>query len=273
MQRHSKRLKRQICFGLLTLSSTIFALGFYSGLKVTQYTFTSSRLPDSFDGFRIAFLSDLHGNQFGSGQKKLLSSIHALQPDIIVFTGDMIDGRHTDLSPIRELLAGLYGTYPVYAVHGNHEYDNPSLLIQLLDLYQNYDVQILEDQQVTIERFGQTISLSGLSFRNAPTGQELRPNSSLGSFHILLYHDASAFSWSSLLGYDLILSGHVHGGVIRLPLLGGLLSPDATFFPPYDRGRFDLYRSTMYASAGLGSAVIPRFYNRPELVLLTLKQN
>lgn len=280
MQRHSQKLKRQLCFSLLALGSTILALGFYSGLRITNYTFLSKNLPSAFYGYRIVFLTDLHCKRFGTKQKKLLNSIYSLKPDIIIFTGDMIDNRHSDLSPICELLSGLSGKYPIYAVHGNHEFDNEKLYQKLMSYYEQYNVHLLNDEQIFINPSGECVSssfepcigISGISYRKHPTGQEICPDRSKADFHLLLYHDALAFPWISELGYDLVLSGHVHAGAIHLPVLGGVFSPEGTFFPIYDYGYFHENESTMLASSGLGDTVIPRFYNRPELILITLSR-
>lgn len=272
MQRHSQKLKRQVRFSLFAFSSTVLAFGFYSGLKITNYTFFSETLPQAFDGYRIAFLTDLHCKSFGVHQKKLLNAIHSLKPDSIVFTGDMIDRRHQHLTPISDLLSGLSGNYPIYAVHGNHEFDDRKLYQELMSYYEQYGVHLLTDQEIVLTKAGECIGIAGISYRSEPNGLELYPDQRKASFHLLLYHDASAFSWISKLGYDLVLSGHVHAGVIRLPIVGGLLSPNFTFFPTYDHGYFHQNQSTMIASAGLGDAVIPRFYNRPELVLITLRK-
>ncbi len=251
-------------------------------LQVSVYTVTSSSLPASFDGFRIVQISDFHSAQFGEEQADLLEKIESLQPDLIVFTGDMVTQTDMDFSPLATLLEGIDGRWPCYAVDGNHERGLPRSEYQnLKTLLSKYDVALLKDQEVMITRGTDTITLFGAE-DPAYWGKDLNSYLSnhpldLGEhdgFVLLLYHRANAFPYLSTLPVDLVLSGHLHGGLVRLPFVGGLVSPSREWFPDYTAGVYRENGTTMVVSRGLGDSVkFPRVFNRPELVLIELRHS
>lgn len=247
--------------------------GFYSGLKITNYTYRDKELPMEFDGYRIAFISDLHGKEVGRGQYKLIRAVKSTSPDVVVFTGDMIDGDNIDISSIKDLLEGLSGQYPMYAITGNHEKDNSLKYEELLQYYEQYGVNFLDDDYQLITRDGSHIGIYGISYRDRYYIKKgiHSPNKDINSFNILLYHDANVFPYISQYGYNLILSGHTHGGIVRLPFVGGIINNDGSFFPEYDGGVFALDDTSMIVNRGIGDSRFPRFYNRPEVVCITLK--
>lgn len=257
---------------VLFLLLFIFLYGFYDGLKITNYTYQDQNLHIEFDGYKIVFISDLHGMRVGKDQHKLIRAIRSCNPDMVVFTGDMIDSKHLDLSPIRDLLAGLSGMYPMYAVTGNHEKDNLSSFEELLECYEKYGVYFLDDDYQTITKKDEHIGIYGIAYRDRYYIKRgiKEPNKDTNNFNILLYHDANVFPYISLHGYNLVLSGHTHGGIIRLPFLGGILNNDGSFFPKFDGGIFSMNGSSMIVSRGIGDSVFARYYNRPELVCITL---
>ena len=249
---------------------------------VTEYEIVSQRLPRSFDGFRIAQISDLHNEKFGAGNAKLIELLTLAQPDIIVLTGDLIDSRHTDVEIALEFARNAMQIAPVYYVTGNHEArvrEYEDLKAGLVEA----GVTLLENEKTQITREGEYITLMGIddpSFREdylfgdagAVAGEAiggLREESD--GYTVLLSHRPELFDLYAENGMDLVFSGHAHGGQFRLPIVGGLVAPNQGFFPEYDAGRFRRENTVMIVSRGLGNSIIPvRLNNRPEIVVAEL---
>jgi predicted MPP superfamily phosphohydrolase len=209
----------------------------------------------------------------GKSEIKLIRAIEACKPDIVVFTGDMIDSSHMDISSVEALLAGLSGKYLIYTVDGNHEKDSSVNYEKLLMFYEKYGVNDLNNKYLTILKQGAHIGIYGLSYRDRYYIKKTshKPNKDENKFNILLYHDATVFSQVSLYGYNLVLSGHTHGGIVRIPFVGGLINNDGSLFPEFDNGMFHINGSTLISNRGIGDSYFPRFYNRPEVVCITLR--
>ena len=253
-------------------------------LEITEYYVTSSRLPDSFDGFEIAQISDLHNAEFGDANEDLLRLLSQIKPDMIALTGDLIDSRQTDMDIALDFASKAVQVAPVYYVTGNHEARVPEyeqLKTGLVDL----GVNVLENQKAQITRDGESITLMGIqdpSFRTdylfgdaeSVSRQAISSlqNESDG-FTVLLSHRPELFDLYVDTGVDLVFSGHAHGGQFRLPFVGGLVAPNQGFFPKYDAGRFFEESTTMIVSRGVGNSIIPfRINNPPELVVIELKR-
>ena len=266
-----KNIHRKISLCLLVL----FIFPFFSScLTVTPYNAGFDKLPDSFDEFKIAVIADLHSYHFGKNQKRMIDRIMEQNPDMVVLVGDIIDKHDRNIAKVRELLEGIYRIYPVYAVAGNHELINKSQFPELLDAYREYGVVFLDGQTVLLEKEDNRIAVStaklvpGKIYGMAHDSKPLYKD----EFNIFLYHFGNEFD-SISDEYDLVISGHVHGGVIRIfkkGLLGYNRGP--IFFPKYTKG---IYRkesgSVMVLSAGLGNTVFPRINNPREIVMITLK--
>ena len=250
-----------------------FACGFYSKLETTTYQYTSSKLPDAFDGYCIVQISDFHCKSFGTNESDLIQSIIDAKPDLIVLTGDMIDDSHT-LDNVKHLLSGISSIAPIYSVTGNHEYDLLDLYDELETIYQTYGVTELDGNYATIMKNNQKINIYSIYtnvYHDGSSGPDTYVNiKNKEDFNLLLYHYSNYFDTISKLGFDLVLSGHTHGGIVRIPFVGGLLANDGSFFPKYDSGEFQKNGTTMISSRGLGDAYIPRFFNRSELVKIIL---
>ena len=254
-----------------------------TALEVNEYEIVSDRIPQNFDGFRIAQVSDLHNAEFGEGNEKLIQLLSQTDPDVIVITGDLIDSRHTDIEIALEFARQSIKISPVYYVSGNHEArvrEYEDLKMGLAEA----GVVILENQKVRITRGGESITLMGI---DDPSFQEDYlfgdaesvarqvitdlQNESDG-YTVLLSHRPELFDLYVDTGMDLVFSGHAHGGQFRLPFIGGLVAPNQGFFPEYDAGLFNEGRTTMIFSRGVGNSIIPlRFNNRPEIVMVTLR--
>ena len=244
--------------------------GFINPLQVTHYSYSSSKIPDGFENFRIVQISDFHCKEFGDKESNLINAIKNENPDIIVFTGDSIDDKHP-IDNYRYLLEGIYKIAPIYYVTGNHEYDKAAPYEEMLELHKKYRVKDLNDIDAIITHNGDAILLSGMDYLPVLNGHNLNidyANTSI--FNMLLYHGTDRFDGIAPYNYDLVLSGHTHGGIICLPFIGGILTNEGELFPKYDSGVYTSGVSTMISSRGLGEATIPRFHNPRELVCITL---
>ena len=254
-----------------------------TALEINEYKIVSNSVPQNFHGFRIAQVSDLHNAEFGEGNSKLLELLSQTEPDIIVLTGDLIDSRQTDIEIALTFAREALKIAPVYFVSGNHE----ARVIEYEDLKMGLaeaGVIVLENQTVNITREGESITLMGI---DDPSFQEnyLFGNSEgvakqaietllreSDGYTVLLSHRPELFDVYVDTGMDLVFSGHAHGGQFRFPFIGGLVAPNQGFFPKYDAGQFTEENTTMIVSRGVGNSIIPiRFNNRPEIVLVTLR--
>lgn len=262
-----------LAMGLVILIFVL--LGLNSTLETTFYTVTSEKLPAAFDGYRIVQLTDFHCYRFKREGGELLDAIWAAAPDIVVLTGDILDKHTADLSPVEQLLAGLQGHVPVYAVAGNHEYETKKNNFEaLLALYEQYGVVYLEGSSAQLVRGGEAIALYGAKISVNEKGHfwvhpEFAPDGS-EAYSILLNHFSNSFDTIAGNGFDLVLSGHAHGGIVRIPGVGGVFDNGLGLFPKYDSGVFTQKNCTMISCRGLGDTLVPRLYNRRELVCVTL---
>lgn len=265
-----KKIRLLLLFALPVLLIYL-VIGFKNNLTITEYDYTNAKIPSAFDGYKILQISDLHCKNFGTEQSELIQAINSCQPDLIVLTGDIVDEDHSSIKPLYDLIAGLNQQYPIYYVSGNHELepDAAKNVNDMHDIFQSYGVIDLDDKMVTIEKGEDSICLYGQKFRSRYVVQYLETVDQT-KFNILLYHGSDFFDLIAPFNYDLVFSGHIHGGVVQLPFVGGLVSPDGSLFPEFDKGMFPLGNSTLIASAGLGETRAPRFYNDPEIVVVTL---
>ena len=256
-----------LCFIVILL---YIISGFYNPLVLTRYDYTSSKVPEGFDGYRIVHISDFHCKEFGDRESDLIAMIRNAEPDLILFTGDSIDDEHS-LDNYRDLITGIYDVAPIYYVNGNHEYDASAPLAEMKELNEKYQVHDLNDASVVVEHNGDSILLSGLDFRLTMRG--LRNNIDYANttmFNILIYPGTDKFDGIAPYNYVLVLSGHTHGGIVCLPFIGGIISNQKELFPKYDSGVYTSGLSTMISSRGLGDASIPRFHNPREVICITL---
>ncbi|HHX6348267.1 TPA: metallophosphoesterase [Pseudomonas aeruginosa] len=246
-------------------------------IQVEPYTVAIQGLPKELDGLTIAHLSDIHLPKNASTVPNLIRLVAAQSPDLILITGDWVD-RTADVSTcgLDELCKALSAIGPTYAVTGNHEMENSGLAQWRMILQEN-GVGLVDNTYAVLEKDGQSLALMGLA-----NGVPYSPNrfEGLDSFQalpkILLAHHPEL--WPSYcdnsyaIRPDLVLSGHAHGGQIRLPWIGGLLAPNQGFFPKYTSGHYAADNGTqMIVSRGLGNSIFPvRVFNRPHLPVITL---
>ena len=254
-----------------------------TALELNTYTISSSKLPQSFDGYRIAHVSDLHNAEMGKDNEKLLTILRDADPDMIAITGDLIDSRSTNVEIALNFIREAVKIAPCYYVTGNHEarvneYD------ELKSGMESAGVIVLEDAQTEISLDGDTITLIGVNDPSYQTDylfgdSETVMNTKLeelhtenGEFTVLLSHRPERFDTYADHGLDLVLSGHAHGGQFRLPFIGGLVAPNQGLFPEYDAGIYKEDNTNMLVSRGVGNSILPfRINNRPEVILIELQ--
>ncbi len=246
---------------------------------VSEFKIKAKGLPESFDGVKIAHLSDLHLKSGNGYDYKIVSMTHKLSPDYIFLTGDLISRNQTNLTKAKEFIKYLSEIAPVFYVFGNHENDaDEEVQKELLEL----PVAVLNNSHVDIERNGEFITVLGLNippvyylgenldYKNLPCLDAEDITGFLGvkpePFAILLSHNPKFFEAYSQWGADVIFSGHVHGGAVRL-FGKGLLSPERRLFPKFTDGVYKSDGAQMIVSRGLGKF---RLFNHREIVLCTL---
>ena len=245
-------------------------------VTVSEYRIESEKLPDAFDGFRIAQVSDLHNDELGDGNSRLIAKLKKTDPDIIVITGDLIDRIRTDISVAVEFAEKAALIAPTYYVSGNHE----SVLSQddyadFCDKLTAVGVTVLENNTVLFEKNGEYITIAGVGDQNfgyQPSNDDLIAlKGDKTAFSVLLAHRPRDFYQYATCGFDLVLSGHLHGGQFQIPFLGGLYAPSYGLFPEYDGGTYEREGSVMIVSRGVGNSSFPiRFNNPREIVLVEL---
>lgn len=248
-------------------------------LGLTEIDAPSKNLPAGFDGFRIALITDLHGRSFGKNNDALVEKTRQAVPDLIALAGDIAD-ETSDLEELAALLPRLANIAPCYYVTGNHEWrmENRKEWFRLLE---QCGITRLENEFVTLSRGEDTIVLAGVDDPNGPRDQKT-PEELLGEIHaqhpdaytVVLCHRNDQLERMARLSADLVLSGHAHGGVVRLPFVGAIFGTHYEFFPDYTAGLYTLGRTSLVVSRGLGgSRRIPvRIGNRPEIPVITLRR-
>lgn len=269
---------------LLLLPPLVLLRGYSENrtLHLNRITLSDPELPENFDGFRIAHVSDLHNAEFKENNEMLLALLRNIQPDIIAFTGDMIDSVDPHAERSLFFLREAASIAPCYYVTGNHEANLAGFDSYAKEL-QAAGITLLQGEAVMLERDGQQLSILGVDDYILFPGNNGRECVAAmiaqlealprDGFDVLLFHRPELTPELQELDIELILSGHAHGGQIRLPFIGGLFAPDQGFFPQYDSGVYDLGSSTMVLSRGLGNSKFPfRLNNPPEVILLTLEK-
>ena len=251
-------------------------------LWLNQITVASPRVPAAFDGFRILQLSDLHNRRWGAGSAELLALSASAQPDIIVVTGDLVDHRTGPLDEVTAVLRGLQAIAPTYYVSGNHEM-HVGRVRELTMLCQSLGVEYLDGRQVTLVRGDGQVILMGMPdpiaygeylYEFPRYSQHLDEQMSAcpaNAFTVLLAHRPELMPIYAQAGLDLVLAGHAHGGVLRIPGYGGLLAPGQPIPARYTGGLHRERDTQLVISRGAGGSTL-RINNPPELVLIELRR-
>lgn len=282
MKTRGKKHRGRGCLTALIILALIAAAAAFlikdsrEDLEISRYEVKSQKLPESFDGFKIVQLSDLHGAEFGEDGMELVEKVKELEPDIIALTGDFVTDEG-DLAAVKKLAGRLTELCPVYFVSGNHEFGS-GLAIKVRNILERAGVKYLSNEYLTISRSEDEILLGGvedpLAYADMLSPDELAQkmnDAAPDAFKILLGHRNYWMTEYPELPVDLIFCGHAHGGLIRIPGVGGLIGTDRRLFPDFDAGEYNNGRYTLIVSRGLGNSVpIPRVFNRPEIVCVEL---
>ena len=268
---------------ILLLVLIVWAAWGNTALELNTYTVSSNELPDAFDSYRIAHISDLHNAELGDSNEKLLSMLREAEPDIIAITGDLIDSRNTNIEVALAFAEEAMKIAPCYYVTGNHE-ARVSEYDELKAGLEAAGVVVLENERTEIELSGEAITILGVDDPSFNTDYLFGDSASVVSntlaeisteddgFTLLLSHRPELFDTYVKHGMNLVLSGHAHGGQFRLPFVGGLVAPNQGLFPKYDSGLYTDGSINMIVSRGIGNSLLPfRFNNRPEVILIELK--
>lgn len=262
--------------------------------ETITYRVRTDKLDAAWDGVRIVFLSDLHDNCFGADNETLKSAIEEIAPDIVLIGGDMMvtkPWKKMDFSGLSNLISWISSRYPLYYANGNHE----SRMEREADIYPGwYDAFVkmlkdagacyLSDSKAELVRGESKLYIYGLNvdedyykkgskrpFKDGYMRERLGEVSKDG-YHLLLAHTPVYLEEYAKWGADLVLSGHFHGGTIRLPGIGGVMSPQFNFFSKYNNDMAVCDGIPMVISAGLGThSVNVRLNNPPQIVVLEVK--
>ena len=272
------RKKKRTAVGCLTaIAVTAWLVWGNVSLETEYYTITDKKIPEAFSGYRIAHVSDLHNATIGKGNSRLLSAIRDAEPDIIVITGDLVDSRKTDMDVAFDFVRKAAQIAPVLYVSGNHEarLDYAAIRRGL----QEAGANILDDAKMIHGNGVESLAFLGLADRSFSSAEEMSEKldcliRETSGYRILLCHRPELFDIFQEKDIDLMLSGHVHGGQVRIPFLGGLYTPDQGLFPKYDAGLFEAEGSRLLISRGLGDTILPlRIGNRHVLPVIELRSS
>lgn len=271
-----KRHKRLFLIILIIL----IILTFIFEIPVTETFVFESSLVNNDSPIRVCFISDFHSCYYGKNQSQLTRMVEKSNPDIIIFGGDTFDDKE-DNSNTEELIKALSNKYPCFYSTGNHEYWS-SRVDSMKDFLLQNNVTVLEGNSVTININGNLIDICGIDdptdigLDNWLTQLDKAYKSTYSShYKILISHRPELVSYYGKYDFDLILSGHAHGGQFEIPFIKiGLYAPHQGFFAKYVDGAYSLNSNeTMVVSRGLAreSIPLPRFFNSPELVIVEIR--
>ncbi len=273
--------RKKVIFAAILLGILLVLLAALdTRLKVRAYTVCSDKISVP---IRVVLVTDLHSCKYGEEQRELIESINRQKPDIILLGGDICDDKISN-DNTEAFLAGIADRYPCYYVTGNHEYWSHQV-DDILDLFLSYGVTVLSGTNDVVEIRGQSVNICGISdpdivrYTDSTVGAEeqlqaLEHVPDNGYYTILLAHRPEWIDSYAEYDFDLVLSGHAHGGQWRLPgVINGIFAPDQGIFPKYAGGRYARGDMAMIVSRGLAreSTPVPRIFNRPELVVVDLE--
>ena len=284
----NKKIAVLVCIALIFIS---ILMCFITKIDVTKYAISNEKIPEEFNGFKILQLSDFHSEGYRDTTEKLIDKVKNINPDIIVMTGDMVSWDMEDIEEVKILIKSLAEVYPIYYIDGNHEHLAEKLIpgeyLYFMEFLRELGVITIKNDYVEIYKGNESINLYGVNIPlDWPSGvyvnklqlerdyvEKTLPEADADKFNILLAHNPIFIKQYSKWGADLVLAGHMHGGIVRIPFTNiGLLSPEREIFPRYAAGKFKVNGSTMIVNRGIGASSFNlRIFNNPEISVITLK--
>ncbi len=295
--------KDMILYGIIILI-ILWAMIEQKLLLTTKHTIRSSKLPEPFDEMSFVLLADLHNRTFGKNNRRLINRITSLNPSFIILAGDMVNKKDSCYpSNAYTLLEQLAKRYKLYYAYGNHEQklerigtdstvswtkeekDYYTTWVEFKRRLEKEGVTFLNNDSIVLKMQSDVIRITGVSLLHeffefnsskkltVANLTQLIGDSSKHEYQLLIAHNPIHFSAYEKWGADLTVSGHLHGGMMRLPGIGGVISPQAKLFPKYDKGMYSEGKHHLIVSRGLGShSIMPRLFNIPEIIDVTLKR-
>ncbi|WP_195467448.1 metallophosphoesterase [Clostridium sp. D43t1_170807_H7] len=284
----NKKIIVSICIVLIFIS---IVMCFINKIDVTKYTISNEKIPEEFNGFKIVQLSDFHSQGYRNTTEDIINKVKDINPDIIVMTGDMVSWDIEDIEEVKILIKSLAELYPIYYIDGNHEHLaeilRPGKYVAFIEFMKELGVTTIKNDYIEIYKGDKSINLYGINLPlDGATGlyvnkfqleknyvEKTLPEANEEKFNILLAHTPTFIKQYSQWGADLVLCGHMHGGIVRIPFTNiGLLSPERTIFPKYAAGKFKVNGSIMIVNRGIGTSSFKlRLFNNPEITVITLK--
>lgn len=271
--------KKRIIISLSFVLAIFTPLLIWDNLRIetAYYDIKDKNIPEEFNGFKIVQVSDLHNNLLGKNQERLMKAIKKESPDIIVITGDLVDSEKMDNALI--FIKEAVKLAPCYYVSGNHEIWTGLYESRIKPMLKENGVQVLDDEKTYVTKGEARLPILGLSYRaysgdivKSPILVELAAGE---DFTLLLSHRPDFFEQYAYDNVSLVLTGHAHGGQMRIPFTHqGLYAPDQGLFPKYTEGVFEENNTRMIVNRGLGNNAfpIPRVNNCYQLVSVTLNK-
>lgn len=279
-----KKTKRKLQIIIFsTISALLFAELIHSNLflKTTEYNLKSDKIQS---GIKIVLISDLHNKEYGKDNEELVSIIKEQQPDFIAATGDLVTRSYINDDNMKNILSQLSKIAPVYCCLGNHERDIADKIDFKSDITACGATLLDNESAIFTTKSGEKVLIGGMSdfpFYEYDAPDYDNPEAhffdkfkkdSSNYYSVLLHHQPEYIK--DILGksdIDLVLCGHTHGGLVRIPFIGGVVVPNQGFFPEFDKGEFLFDNTTMIISGGLGvSNPVPRFNNQPEICVINI---
>ena len=284
----NKKIIVLICIALIFIS---ILMCFITKIDVTKYTISNEKIPEEFNGFKIVQLSDFHSQGYRNTTEDIINKVKHINPDIIVMTGDMVSWDMEDIDEVKVLIKSLVELYPIYYIDGNHEHLaeilRPGKYVAFIEFMKELGVTTIKNDYIEIYKGDKSINLYGINLPlDGATGlyvkkfqleknyvEKTLPEVDKDKFNILLAHTPTFIKQYSQWGADLVLCGHMHGGIVRIPFTNiGLLSPERTIFPKYAAGKFKVNGSIMIVNRGIGGSSFDlRLFNNPEITVITLR--
>lgn len=261
--------------GIILVISYLYNRNQIKEFKVRDISLSSDKIINT---IRLTQVSDFHSND-SININILRSKIQNFNPHLIVLTGDIIDRHDNDLNTVLELMENLNTlNIDIYFIKGNHESDS-KLYEQLKFIMEKSGVKILEDDVSSVEIEGNSVNIIGLEYYDDKNIQiykniykYITKSSYLDVFNLILVHSPNKIREIVCGREDLILSGHTHGGQIRIPLIGSLIAPGQGLLPELDKGLYQIDNSIIYIDSGLGNSFLPiRVFNSVQFTNITIK--